>query len=165
MLQPDIQQILSQSFSFLILFLVLKKFAWPGLLNMLDTRRAKIEADLSKAEQARTEMLKMQEDLTQRLTQIDEEARQKIQQSINEGKQMAMEIQDEARQQAQAILKKSEEAVEMELAKARVTLRDQMADMTVVALERVLRKKMDEKTDQKLIEQVLAELESEEARA
>ncbi len=160
MLETDLQQIISQAISFLLLFLVLRKFAWPGLLNMLDARRAKIAEDLRKAEQARDDMHKLQEELTVRLAKIDEEARANIQQSTSDGKQKAMQIQEEARQQAQSILKKSEEAVVMELAKARVTLRNQVADMTIAALERILKQKLDEKADQKLIEQVLDELEA-----
>ncbi len=44
-------------------------------------------------------------------------------------------------------------------AKATVTLRDQVAAMTLEAVERILQQKLDAKTDQHLVETVLAELE------
>ena len=68
-------------------------------------------------------------------------------------------------EQGAAILAKSKEAVELELAKARVTLRDQVAQMTLEAVERVLRGTLDEKADRHLVDQILEELEQNETRA
>jgi F-type H+-transporting ATPase subunit b len=158
-LQLDLAQILSQSFSFLILLWLLKRFAWGPLLTLLDKRRAHIEEELRQVAQSRSELAQLQDDYSQRLAKIDEEARSKIQQAILEGKRIAIEVQEQAREQALAILTKSKETLELELAKAKVTLRDQVAEMTVNALERVLRQKLDEKTDQYLVDAVLEELE------
>ena len=157
--QLDAQQILSQAISFLILLWLLRRFAWRPLLGILDQRRQRIEEDLRQAAQAKADLARLQEDYAQRLSKIDEEARSNIQQAILEGKRIALEIQEEARAQGYAILTKSKATIELELAKARVTLRDQVAAMTVGAVEKVLRQKLDAKTDRHLIEAVLDELE------
>ena len=158
-LQPDLQQIASQAVSFLVLLWLLKRFTWRPLLGLLDARRAKIEQDLSHAAQQKAELARLQEEYARRLAAIEDEARQKLQQTILEGKRVALEIQDQARTQARAILVKSQETVELELAKAKVTLRDQLASLTVDAVERVLRQKLDPKTDQRLVDAALNELE------
>ena len=67
-------------------------------------------------------------------------------------------------QQASTILTKSKETVELELAKAKVTLRDEVATMTVEAVERILRQKLDAAADRRLVETVLGELEGESSR-
>ena len=159
MFQLELQQIISQSVSFIILVFVLRRFAWRPLLAMLDQRRAHIEDGLRQVAQSKAEMTRLQAEYTQRLARIDEEARAKIQQAVLEGKRVAMEIQEQARAQTRAIIDKSREAIELELAKAKVTLRDQMVAMTMDAAERILRQKLDAKSDRQLIEQVLAELE------
>lgn len=100
----------------------------------------------------------MQDDYARRIATIEHEAREKMQQAILDGKRIAMEIQEQARAQGYAILAKSKEAVELELTKAKATLRDQVAEMTVEALERILRQKLDERSDRRLVELVLAEL-------
>ena len=164
-LQPDLQQILSQAISFLVLLWVLKRFAWKPLLQILDQRRAHIESQLSKVAQSREELGRLQADYSQRLAQIDEEARVKIQQAILEGKRISLEVQEQARAQASAILTKSKETIELEFAKAQVSLRDQVADMTIDAVERVLHKKLDAKTDRQLVDATLDELEREHLRA
>ena len=163
-LQPDIQQIISQAISFLLLLWVLKRFAWRPLLNTLDQRRARIEHELSEAAKARSETAKLQEDLTRRLAKIDDEARTKIQRAILDAKKVSLEVQEQARVQARTILAKSKETVEIELAKSRVILRDQVADMTLEAVERVLQQKLDTDADRKLIDATLDELERNASR-
>jgi F-type H+-transporting ATPase subunit b len=159
MLQLDLQQILSQALSFLVLLFLLRRFAWGPLLRVLDARRASIARDLEQAAQSRAETAQLQAQLSERLGAIDQEARTKIQQAILEGKRVAIEVQEEARAQARGILAKAKETVELELDKARVTLRDQIAALTLEAVERILQQKLDAKSDQRLVESVVDELE------
>ena len=159
MLELDLQQIVSQAISFIVLLMILRRFAWRPLLTILDERRRHIETTLQDVASKKTELERLQADYAKRLAKIDDEARVKIQQAVLEGKRIAIEVQEDARVQAQAILAKSKETVELELAKAKVTLRDQVADMTVEAVERVLQQKLDAKTDRALVESALDELE------
>ena len=161
-LQPDLQQIISQSLSFLLLLFILKRFAWRPLLSVIDHRREQIARDVRQAEERKAEMERLQEEYRRRLAQIEEEARAKVQQAIAEGRRVSAEIQEQARAQAQAILVKAKETVELELDKARVTLRNQMATMTIDALERLLRQKIDATADRQLVDAILDELEREE---
>ena len=163
MLQLDLAQVVSQSLSFLLLLWVLKRFAWKPLLAVLDMRRAHIEEELRKTAQGKAEMERLQAEYQRRLSAIEDEARAKIQQAILDGKRISMEIQEQARAQSSAILAKAQDTVELELAKAKVTLRNQVAAMTLEAVERILRQKLDPKTDRQLIEAVLGELERGEA--
>ena len=57
------------------------------------------------------------------------------------------------------MVSKSKETIELEVAKARITLRDQVADLTIEAVERILQRKLDPKSDRALVETVLEELE------
>ena len=141
-LQVDLQQILSQALTFVLLVVVLKRVAWKPVLALLDARRAKIEGDLRDAERIKAEMTALQQDYAQRLATIDEEARAKIQQSIQDGRRIASEIQEEARAQAQGIIAKSSETIERELAQAKVGLRDELAELTATAVQRLLNKKI-----------------------
>ena len=152
-------QISTNVIGFLLLVVFLRKVFWKTILKLLDERRRHIEEGLRSIGQSKQELAQLQADYAQRLAKIDDEARVKIQQAILEGKRIAIEVQEEARVQARTILAKTKEAVELELAKAKVTLRDQLADMTVEAVERVLQQKLDPKTDRALVESALDELE------
>jgi len=157
-LQLDLQQIISQSLSFLLLLWVLRRFAWRPLLSLLDARRAKIEQDLRHAARQKADVERLSAQLNQRLAAIDEEARARIQQAVLEGRRIGMEIQEEARAQAQGILAKSRETIGLELAKAKVSLRDEMADMAMETVERLLKHKLNPETDRQLVTSILDEL-------
>lgn len=159
-LQPDVQQIASQAVSFVLLFLVLKAFAWKPVLAMLDERKHKIEEEFRQAAAQKDELARLQAEYGARLTKIEDEARTKLQQAIVEGKRISQEIQEQARSQSYALVTKSKETIELELAKAKVTLRDQVAAMTVEAVEKVLKRKLDEKADRELVDAVLRDLEA-----
>ena len=164
-LQLDLQQIVSQALAFLVLWVVLKRYAWAPLLAVLDARRARIEEDLRKAAQRHEEMVRLQQELSVRLLKIEDEARTKIQQAVTDGKRLATELQEEARTQGAALVAKAKETVELELVKARVALRDQVAQMTTDAVERILRQKLTDATDHRLVEGVLDELEQRYTRS
>ena len=84
-LQLDLQQIVSQALAFLVLWVVLKRYAWAPLLAVLDARRARIEDDLRKAAERHEEMVRLQQELSGRLSKIEDEARTKIQQAVTDG--------------------------------------------------------------------------------
>lgn len=164
-LSHAIQELSVQVVGFLLLFVIMRRIAWRPLLMILDQRRARIEEEFRRVAQTKSELARLQEDYGRRLSAIEDEARTKIQQAILEGKRIGGEIQEQAREQGTAILAKSKEAVALELAKARVTLRDQVAQMTLEAVERVLRGKLDAKADRHLVDQILDELERNQTRA
>lgn len=152
-------QILTTAAGFFLLVFFLRRFFWNTVLQMLDERRARIEEGYRQIEQGKREMAQLQADITKRLAAIDDEARSKLQQAILEGKRIGIEVQEQARAQAQQILTKSKDTVELELAKARTILRDQVAQMTIEAVEKVLAQKLDAKTDAALVNAALDELE------
>ncbi len=159
MIQLDLQQIASQTVSFVLLLLILRKFAWAPLLQLLDARRAHIEGELRQGAQKKEEMTRLQAEYTQRLGKIEEEARAKIQQAILEGKRISVEIQEQARQHGYELINKSKDTIALELAKAKVTLRDQMAEMTMEAVEKILQRKLDADADRQLVNTILQDLE------
>ena len=157
-LQLDLQQIVSQAFAFVILVWALSRFAWKPLLAVLDARKAQIEDGMKRIEEGKAQAERLQQQLQSRLEKIDEETRTKIQDAIHEGRRIAAEIQDEARAQAQDILTKAKDTIDLEIAKAKISLRDDMTDMTLIAVQDLLRQKLNPDTDKALVESILDEL-------
>jgi F-type H+-transporting ATPase subunit b len=160
-----VAQILTTVVGFFLLVAVLGRFFWRPVLTVLDQRRTQIEEDLRKIAQGHAELERLRQEYQQHLARIDEEARVKIQQAALDGKRLAAEIQEQARTQGAALLAKAKEAIELEVAKAKVTLRDEVATMTLEAAERILQRKLDPTADRRLIEAVVEELEREQAQA
>jgi len=151
-------QIVTNVLGFLLLVFILRRFFWNAVLRILDARRVRIEEGLRSIEQSKQGLERLQQELRERLAKVDDEARARIQQAILEGRRIAVEIQEEARAQAQDLIAKSQETIELELAKAKASLRDELADMAIEAIERLLKHKCDPQTDRALVASVLEEL-------
>ena len=85
MLQLDVQQIISQAVTFLLLLWVLRRLAWRPVLTLLDERRARIQEEFRRIEQGKAELATLQEEYRRHLSRIEAEARVKLQETIQEG--------------------------------------------------------------------------------
>ena len=155
----SLPEILTQAFGFILLVLVLKKLAWIPLLELLDERRYKIQEGFSQIEQAKKDVEKLKADYEYAKTHIEEEAREKLQQAIDEGTKIARELQETARKEARAVLEKAKENITLEMTKAKVTLRQEIVDLTLGATEKLIREKLDETKDKELVLDFIEELE------
>ncbi|MBI1952854.1 MAG: F0F1 ATP synthase subunit B [Candidatus Omnitrophica bacterium] len=144
--------------AFLLLWAILKRFAWGSLLALIDERRARIASEFQTIDRAKEELEKLKLQYQEHLTKIEEEARGKIQQAIGEGRAIAMEIEEEARTHARATLEKAKESVALEVAKARIELKEQVVDLAIQLTHKVLKEHLDEETDRRMIEAFIQEI-------
>jgi F-type H+-transporting ATPase subunit b len=144
--------------SFLILLIVLAKYAWNPILKMLGEREDQIRTALEQAERARTEASEMMKQNEKNLARAEEE----YQKMIREGKAFAEKIKDEivlkAKQQAQQELKQAAEEIQRNVEAAKVQLRSEIADLAIQATEKILEETLDESKQKKLTDSVMNKL-------
>lgn len=155
----SVQEILTQAVAFILLVWVLKKMAWKPLLKLLDERREKIRTGFEEIERTKKELEQLKTDYERARAHIEDEARQKLQQAIDEGKHVARELQEGSRREARAVLEKAKEDISLEVAKAKVTLRNEIADLTLRATERLIQEKLDETKDKEIVLDFIEDLE------
>jgi F-type H+-transporting ATPase subunit b len=158
----SLQEILTQALGFLLLVWVMKRLFWKPLLGMLESRRSQIEEAFRKIEDQKREIGELRSNYEGRLEKIEEEVHEKLQAAIDEGRRIAHEIQEQARQEAKETLLRSKENLSLEVAKARIELRREIAELTLLTTEKLLREKL---TDQKHRERVLEMIEELETQA
>ena len=146
--------------AFLLLLVILKKFAWGALLKLIDERRERIFSEFEGIERAKQDLETLKRQYQESLAKIEEEARGKIQQAVLEGRRVAAEIEEDARDHARQTLEKTQEAVAQEVAKARLELREQVVDLAIQATHKVLQQHLDEETDRKMIDAFTREIDS-----
>ncbi len=152
-------EVFIQLAAFLIVFFTLRKFGWGPIQKSLADRREHIRQSIEGAEQAKRIMEKLKAEYEVHLKQIEEQTRAKMAETVEAGRLIAKEIQDKAREEAQRTFDKTKAALDLEIAKARVTLRYEIADISIHVAEKVLRENL---TDVKLREktaQLVGELE------
>tara|TARA_B100000315_G_C14372320_1_gene493558 strand:+ start:41 stop:529 length:489 start_codon:yes stop_codon:yes gene_type:complete len=162
-MQPELGQLLWHAAGFVVLVAVLKKFLWGPLLGVLDKRRDTIQTGLKEVEDARQEMSRLKSQYEQELARIEESARKKLAETVKEGQRIAQELEEEARSKSQETLAKAKESIELELAKARIELKDQIVDLSLEAVEKLLKKQVDKTQDRALIEEYLGSITKEKS--
>ena len=153
----DIKQVLTQIVGFLIFLFLIRTYAWGPVLQTLEDRKAKIAGDLADAERKKQEAAELRAKYEQELRTIDQQARQKIQEAMADGQRLASDIKADAQAQARARLDRAEAEIEGERAKAQKGLHEDMARLAVAGAEKILRKKLDEPEQRRLIGEFIAD--------
>lgn len=154
----DFRFILLMAVGFLLLFMLLKRFAFGPIFNVLEQRQTSIRNNLDEAEARRNEMARLQKDYEQRLAAIEDEARDKIQAAVKDAQAARDEIIARANADREAIMRRTEEDILRERDKATAIMRDQIAEMAVTGASRILRQKLDVPNQGRLIDEVISEI-------
>ena len=157
-MQLDYAQIATTLVGFVIVVLILRKFAWGPVLDMLDARREKIKSDFDAAEQNLQEAEQLKGDFESKLGDIKVIEREKIQEAGKRGEELADGIVTDARSQADTTRQKAEADLDIEAQKARVELRDSVVNMAVGAAEKVIGERLDDQKHRQLIQEYIDNL-------
>ena len=152
-------EIVTNILGFLLLFFGLKRFAWGPILGLLDARREKIGKDFAAAEEAKQRAEAIRTDYESKLREIDAISRKKIEEAMREAGQVTAEMKEKARDESNAILAKAQAEIERERAKARVALRDDMVQMVLKGVEKVLHERLTPGKQEELVSRFIDELE------
>jgi F-type H+-transporting ATPase subunit b len=156
----NVPGLIAQLINFLVLFFLLSRFLFPRVVGMLDARANRIRESMEKAEQVQRDAAAMEQRVQEQLA----EARREGQTIVANANQIAQRIQSEAHEKAQrdaeAFLGRAREQIQRETDQAAAQLRQQVADLAVLAAGRVVQRDLDPKQHVDLIERVLQEAET-----
>lgn len=141
---------------------VLWKFAFGPLQKIIDERRAQIRESLEAADATRDEAARLLAEYKETLASVRAEAEEILERSRKSGEATKNEIVDEARKQADRTIEKAEEQIQREMRAAVKDLKVQIADLTVLATEKVVGMKLDEAEQKRLLDEALRDLKLDE---
>ena len=143
---------------FAISFFILRRWVFPRIGEALDQRAKKIEGDIGAAEDLRTEADKILEEYRERL----KEARAQAEEIVQRARQAAETHEHESKDRGQEIIaeaiKRGERDIEVASKRAVDDLRREVADLTIMATEKVTRKVLDDADQRRLVEEALNDL-------
>ena len=149
---PDTAELLFGTLAFAIVFIVIAKFAMPGLNKALEERRGKIQGDLEGAEHARAEAERQLADYKAQLTGAREEANRIIEEARKTADQLRKDIQGKAEQEAQATVARAQEEIRAERDRVFQDLKSQVGDIAVELAGRVVGRSLDKDAHERLID-------------
>lgn len=144
-------QLAAHTVGFLIALVLLKKFAWGPMMDLMDERRDKITGEFDRIEQEKKGVADLTAQYEAKLREIDNERRAKLLEAVNEGKKIAEEIKATAREEVKQLQVKAKADINREIAKAKVQLRDEMVAITMTAAEKIIRERLDDEKHRNLI--------------
>ena len=156
----DIPQVVTQILGFLLMVWVLRRYAWGPMLGMLEARREKIAGEFREADRLKAEAMSLKAKYDAELKTIDAQARQKIMEAVSEGQRVAAEIKAQAQKDASARLERAADEIEREREKAKEIVKSQIIDLSLRAAEKILRQKLDDPNQRKLIGEFIDEVEA-----
>jgi F-type H+-transporting ATPase subunit b len=165
LIKPGIGLMIWTLIVFFVTFLLLRRFAFPAISSALDKRQKGIEESIDTAERTRQEADKLLAEYRERL----KEARAQADEIVQRARQAADTHETESKQQGQELIAEAQRRAEREIAtateRAISDLRREVADLTVVATEKVTKKALSEADQRRLVEEALAELDFSELSA
>ena len=159
LLIPHTGTVIWMLIAFLIVFFLLKKFAWRPLLNALKLREDTIERALKSAEDAKKEMERLTSDKDVLIAEAKKE-RDKI---IHEARELKESIINDAKKQAGSeadkIIESTRNSIKAEKESAIREIKEHAASLSIFIAEKLLKEKLVDDADQKeLIDRLLRDI-------
>ncbi len=135
--------------AFIIVFLILKKFAWKPILNMLSERETTIANNIAAAEKVRAEMASMQAENEKLLAQAREERTQLLKEAKETKDKIINEAKEQAKVEADKILVNAHAQIAQQRNAALVEVKNEIGNLAIEVAEKVLRKEFAEASSQR----------------
>jgi F-type H+-transporting ATPase subunit b len=143
---------------FVISMLILRRLVFPRIGEALDKRARTIEGDIDAAAQLRTDADKVLAEYRERLKEAREQSDEIVSRARGAAEEHDREARERGREMVAEATKRAQREIEVATKRALDDLRAEVADLTVMATEKVTRKALDEKDQRRLVEEALGEL-------
>ena len=155
---PSVPELVWGSLAFLIVFLLMWKYAFPSVKKGMDARTERIRDSLSTAEQAKTDAQNVLEEYQRQLA----DARNESNRIIEDARQTAEALRRDlmARAEADAAEVRTRATADIEAAKDRAMeeLRSQLTQLTLQLTELVVKRNIDRDANSRLVDDYISSI-------
>jgi F-type H+-transporting ATPase subunit b len=143
---------------FILLFLMLRKFAWPAILNLAEEREQTIKGQLEDAEKMHAESKVALEEHKALLAGAKEEASALVAAAKATAEKERESLIAKARQEQEDILLRAKREIQAERERAVAELRAEAVDLSLAAASRLVDANLDGAANRKLVSDYLDSL-------
>ena len=158
LVSPNVGLMIWTLIAFLSAFLILRKYAYPHIDAFLQRRADAIAESLDAAEHAKKEADQLLEEYRARLKEAREQADDIVARARKAADSHQEQVKVDAKQYREELMATTRKDIEAETRRALDDIRKEVADLTVIATEKVTRKSLDGEDHKRLIEEALAEV-------
>jgi F-type H+-transporting ATPase subunit b len=143
---------------FAISLAILRRWIFPVIGKALDARARKIDGDIDAAEQTRQKADEVLEEYRERLAEARQQAEEIVQRARQSAEAHGREARSEAEERREQLLEQTRRDIQAETRRAIEEIRAEVANLTVLATEKVTRKTLTQEDQQRLVADALSEL-------
>jgi len=158
LVSPEVGLMLWTLIAFGVSMLILRKFAFPLIGEALDKRRMAIDESINAAAKTKEEADALLEEYRARLKEAREQADDIVARSKKAADSHMDEAKSSAKEYREELMESTRKDIEAETRRALDEIRKEVADLTVIATEKVTRKSLDDGDHRRLIEEALSEV-------
>ena len=158
LIKPNVGLMVWTLLLFVISMIVLAKLAFPRITEALDKRQHAIEDSIEHAEQIRHEADDLLAEYRERLQAARRQADEIIDRARKAGEVHERESEAEARQRREELMERARREIQAETQRAIQDIRREVADLTILATEKVTRKALTAEDQRRLLDEALSEL-------
>ena len=152
---PDTSELVWATLSFLILLVLMWKFAFPGVKKAMDARTERIRTNLDDAERVKTEAQTILEEYQRQLSDAKSEANRIIEEARQTADSLRRDLMTRAESEVAELRQRSQEDIQAAQERALAELRARVAEIAIGAAEVVVKKSLDRQTNLQLVEEYI----------
>ncbi|GEK33270.1 F0F1 ATP synthase subunit B [Kurthia sibirica] len=141
---------------FIVLMLLLKKFAWGPLMGIMQEREELVASEIDTAEKNRVEAGKLLEEQRSLLKEARTEAQAIVENAKKQADLQKEDIVSSAKAEAVRLQESAKRDIETEKEKAIAAVREEVVSLSVLAATKVLNKEVSAEDNRALIEETIA---------
>jgi F-type H+-transporting ATPase subunit b len=157
-LYPKLSELIVAALAFAILFAFMSRWVFPRVNQILEQRREKIQGDLEKAEQSRTEADQMLADYRQQLAGAREESNRILEEARQRAEDMRRDLMAKAEQERQAAVARTQEEIRAERDRVLQELKVQVGELSLALAGRMVGESLDRDRHLRLVDDYIREL-------
>lgn len=158
LVSPDVGLMIWTLLAFGVAIYILGKYAFPKISESLDKRQAMIEDSIDHAAKTREEADELLAEYRERLKEARTQAEEIVERARKAADATGAEAIEAGKATREELLAQARKDIEGETRRAIQEIRNEVADLTILATEKVTRKTLTEADQQRLVEEALGEL-------
>ena len=148
LLTPELGLFIWTTLAFLIVFFVLRKFAWKPILASLDEREKNISGSLETAERVKREMAQLKSENEELMARAREERSAMLKEARDTKDKIVAEAKDQAKVEANKIIADAQQQINAQKMAALTEVKNEVGKLVVEVTEKILRTQLASKEAQ-----------------
>ena len=150
---------------FLLVLLILKKYAWTPLLDILDQREKEISDSLAMAESAKADLEKVKEESEKILNEAKNQGKSIVSDSKQKAEDSANKILNDAKAKSDEFVLDAKKKIDVEKKKAIKEIKEEVVGLSLDLASQVLQRNVKDEDNNKFVDSSLKAINTDEAKS